>query len=483
MRPKKTTSPMIFPALVIALFLGSGAVSSAQFTDGQTPPVPDSLLAAATDHSAADGEVAAGDKSSEDELRAAIDDIKNQLSSLEADLKKKQDKHDSSKRFSYKVGGTLIMDAMQLSQSDASRAVCGQIDNRTQVRDARVSIKGEGYNFLSYGVTFGINKEEVNFKEVIVTAKDLPLFGDLTVGHFWIDSNMGYTQAIYDTPVADFDCNTNTFGAGRKLGIGSNYYTADKQGHLLLGIFTGKGLDSKTACAESDSSILFNARATAVPIYRRCGDDYLDEVLHVGAAYYWTRLDPDGQMNLRLRPTGWNYSMPYLLGGKVTLDDYSVAEAEVAWQKGGFAVQAEGFLGCYDGLDNATGATLVSRLMLTPGAFHEYDKTIGCFEKVVVPEELRFVDFENCKYFEGYGAFEAVCQYSHTDLNNLADAGGDLVYGTYGELIAGLNWFWNSQTRWSFNWVHAMPHSAGGGTAEKQNRDSDTFISQVRIKF
>ena len=125
---------MIFPALVIALFLGSGAVSSAQFTDGQTPPVPDSLLAAATDHSAADGEVAAGDKSSEDELRTAIDDIKNQLSSLEADLKKKQDKHDSSKRFSYKVGGTLIMDAMQLSQSDASRAVYGQIDNRRGIQ-------------------------------------------------------------------------------------------------------------------------------------------------------------------------------------------------------------------------------------------------------------------------------------------------------------------------------------------------------------
>ena len=416
------------------------------------------------------------------ELRAALDDLKDQVSDLKADLKKKQDKQDNTKKFSCKVGGNLIMDALALTQSDASRDLYGQIDNQVQARDARISISGEGYGFLSYGVVFGINKEEVNFKDVTVTAKDMPIFGDLTVGHFKVETNMDYLQRVFDTPSVDFDSNTNTFCAGRKLGVGSTYYTADKQGRLFLGLFTGKGFDTKSASAVSDSAILLNARATAIPIYRRCGDDYLDEVLHIGTSYYWTRLDRDSQQNFRLRPTGWVYSMPYLFGGKVTLEDYSVLETEIAWQKGGFALQCEGFYGSYDGLDNGAGVTGLCRYMLTPGAFHEYDKSGGRFFQVVVPEVLRFVDFENWKYFQGYGAVEAICQWSYTDLDNLSGTDNDLVYGTYNELLAGLNWFWNSQTRWSFNWVHAMPSSTDG-TVEKEERESDTFVVQMRIKF
>lgn len=416
-------------------------------------------------------------------MKTALDAMQSDMDDLKKELKKKQNKPDTSDKFSCKLGGMLFMDALMVGQSAENEAFYGDIDNDFMIRDVRLTAKGEGYGFLEYECTVGLNRNDINFKDMRLTAKSMPLFGDLTFGYFKVESNMDYVSSIYEKTFADFDTNTYAFRLARRLGIGSTHYNADKSARLFLGVFTGRDFEKERsdACYD-DAGIILNARATALPVYIESCDGRLCELWHVGAAYYWDK--PEKNVNLRARPTGWTYQMPYLLEGSLPLADesYSLAEFETAWQKGGFAIQGEGFFGFYDSFDNAYGVSLQTRYMLTEGAYRSYDKNRGAFGAVVVPENLRFVDYENCRCLEGFGAWEVACQWSYTDFNNLQPLGGNTVYGTMNEIATGVNWYWNPQTRLSFDWIHSMP-DAGKGEYKGESGDCDTLLAQLRIRF
>lgn len=417
-------------------------------------------------------------------MRVALQTMQSEMDDLKKDLGKKQNKPDTSNKFSCKLGGMLFMDALTVDQSDENRAFYDDdINNQFMVRDVRLSAKGEGYGFLEYECTIGVNRNDINFKDMRLVAKKTPLFGDLTFGYFKVESNMGYVASIYDETFTEFDANTYAFRAARRLGIGSTHYNADQSARLFLGVFTGRDFEKERSVVYADDAgVILNARATAVPIYAESCDGRLCELWHIGAAYYWNR--PEDKVNLRVRPSGWAYQMPYLLNGQLPLADksYSVAEFESAWQKGGFAIQGEGFFGFYEGYDNAYGVSLITRYMLTPGAYRSYNKNRGAFGGVAVPENLRFVDYGNCRVLDGFGAWEIACQWSYTDFDNLKALGENAIYGTANEIMTALNWYWNPQTRLGFNWIHSMPN-AGGAQKIGESGDCDTLIAQLRIRF
>ena len=425
------------------------------------------------------------------DLRREIDEFRAEIDALQIELKKKQDAPDTRKKFSARVGGMLEIETVTVDQSGANQEIYGDIDNDCGFRDVRLWVKGEGYENLSYNVTLGFTGR-LTFKNVMLTAKNLPVLGKTSIGHFDVEMGMGYLESTYDYTLVDEDANNTAFSFGRRLGVGSVHYGADQNIRLFTGVYTGKPLsigDGKSANENSDNvGILLNARLTGVPVYRETADGALDEVLHLGGAFCWVDPGKDSQTGLRrtttlqAQPTCWLSDMPPLFHGEIVTDHYSVTGIETAWQRRRFGLLGEGFIGNYKGYDNAYGVAATGRFLLTPGAYQKYDKSGGYFAGINIPENMRFVDHENHTSLEGWGAWELIGQWSWIDMDTLRDAPAADFYGRMHQYTAAVNWYWNPQVRWGINWIYSKPVSGSGGNDETAS-SLNTLACQARITF
>lgn len=422
-------------------------------------------------------------------LQKSIDDMKSELEKMKKDLSKKQNAADPNKKFSCKPGGQMLLTGVNVSQNDRSKDLYSDIQNVYGFQDLRLNASGNGYGGIRYMFEMAFQNKDIAFKDVDITVPDIPIWGDLRMGHFRVESGMEFLESSFDTTFTDRTAISNTFRADRHLGIGSIHYFNNKNIRWFSGVFAGKTLDTaKGAYAYQDSSdLILNTRISGVPVYRECNGQ-LCEVLHFGASYYWC--DPDYEQNqeyqLRTRPTGWLFEQPRVLTGKIpvdTMDSYSVAQIEAAWQRGRFGIQTEYFYGHYKNYGEAQGAYLLGRFMLNEGAYRKYNKDRGVFGNTNVPQNLRIVDYDNgFRCFEGFGVFELASMVGWSDLNNLETVSGS-IYGDYCEFVNGINWYWNEQTRCAFFWTHAIADSAKYGNPPKEDSITDSFVFQFRIKF
>ena len=425
------------------------------------------------------------------DLRLKIDELRTEIDALQTEIKRKQDVPDTRKKFSARVGGMLEIETVAIDQSDANQAIYGDIDNDYGFRDVRVWVKGEGYENLSYNVTLGFTGR-LTFKNVMLTAEDLPVLGKASIGHFDVEMGMGYLESTYDYTLVEEDTINTAFSFGRRLGVGSVHYGADQNIRLFTGVYTGKPLsigDGKSANENSDNvGILLNTRLTAVPVYRETSDGALEEVLHLGGAFCWVDPGKDSRTGLRrpttlqAQPTCWLSDMPALFHGEIVTDHYSITGIETAWQRRRFGLIGEGFIGNYKGYDNAYGVAATGRFLLTPGAYQKYDKSGGYFAGINIPENMRFVDHENHTCLEGWGAWELIGQWSWIDMDTLRGAPAADFYGRMHQYTVAVNWYWNPQVRWGINWIYAKPISGFAGNDETAS-SLNTLACQARFTF
>ncbi|MDO4587711.1 MAG: porin [Planctomycetia bacterium] len=418
-------------------------------------------------------------------LQQSIDKLQEEMNQMKIDLSKKQKESETSKKFTCKVGGNLIMDSVVVAnQNSANRFLYGDVQNQFDFRDIRFYLRGKGYDNLEYDCTLGVNNG-LSFKDVGVIMRKMPYLSDVRVGYFKIESGMDHLQSTYDSLFNDFSSNTYTFRVGRRFGVSSTHYFANEKIRFFKGVFVGRDFDNDADVNSDNSGIILNTRLTGVPVYTETNDGDLYEILHLGVCYYWNN-PQSGEANsvrLRSRPTGWTYSMPYYLNGTLPLDQgtYSVTQAEIAWQKQRSGILSEAFFGQYSGYDEAYGVNVQGRYFLTPGVYQQYSKEKGCFNGVNVPDNLSVIDTGSSRCFNAWGVWEAVAMWSWTDLNNLKTVPG-ATYGTFNELVAGVNWYWNSQMRITFNWVHSIVDSARSGNSSFSS-NSDTAVLQMKVKF
>ena len=425
------------------------------------------------------------------DLRRSIDELQEELRSLQTQVKKKQDVPDTSKKFSAKAGGMLAWDSVTIDQSDENRVLYGDIDNDFASRDLRLWVKGEGYDNLDYEVCLGYTGS-LSFKNVMLTAKNVPLFGTARIGYFKVESGLNFASNVYDNTFVDWESCDRTFQVGRRLGVGSIHYNEDKSLRFFTGVYTGQNLaigDGKHANENNDNvGLILNTRLTAVPIYSEGADGELLEVLHLGAGLRWvdpghdSKTGADRPTTLRAAPVDWLSDMTPLLSGSIVTNSYTVTNVEAAWQKSRFGVIGEGHIGNYSGYDNAYGVSATGRFLLTPGAYQKYNKSGGCFAGIAVPANMRFVDCENWTCLEGGGVWEVAAQWAWTDLDMLRDVPASVRYGRMNQYTLALNWYWNPQTRWGLNWIYAKPESGFGG-AEAVSSSLNTLACQVRFTF
>ena len=430
------------------------------------------------------------EEASSDAVQDPIDELRREIESLQSQISGKQNLPDNSKKFSAQAGGFLEMDAVSVSQSLENKAVYGDIDNDFAARDLWLWVRGEGYGNLDYMVTIGYNGS-ISFRDVVLNAKNLPVLGTGRVGYFKVESGLNNEQFIYDNTFIDWESCTKTFMAGRRLGIASVHHNEDKSLRFFTGVFTGTNLsfgDNKRANENGDNvGIILNTRLSAVPIYFETEGGELLEVLHLGAGLRWVdpghdKLGANRKVSLQAAPLDWLSDMPQLLNGTLDTNSYSVTNIEAAWQHGRFGLVGEGYIGVYNGYDNAYGVSATGRYLLTPGAYQKYNKVNGCFGGIAVPANMRFVDCENWTCLEGGGVWEVATQWAWTDLDMLRDAPNAAFYGRMNQFTVALNWHWNPQTRWGLNWICAKPVSGSGGS-ETFGTTLNTLACQFRITF
>lgn len=440
------------------------------------------LLAAAAEESPA---------ASADDVQRSIDELRRQIDSLQDQMSRKQNIPDTLKKFGAQAGGFLDLDAVTISQNEENKTAYGDINNDFAVRDLWLWVRGEGYGNIDYAVMLAF-PGSLAFRDVVLNVKNLPVLGTVRTGYFKVESGLNNEQFVYDNTFVDWESCTRTFMAGRRLGVASIHYNEDKTMRLFTGVFTGKnlsigdGMHSNEDC--DNPGTILNTRLTALPIYRANAAGDICELLHLGAGFRWVNPGKDSETGQIRRtalgavPADWLADMPSLLAGQIDSNSYSVTNIEAAWQRGQFGLVSEGYVGSYNGYDNAYGVSTTGRLLLTPGAYQKYNKVNGCFGGIAVPNNMQFVDFENWTCLEGWGVWEVAAQWAWTDLDMLRDAPVSAHYGKMNQFTLGLNWHWNPQTRWGINWIHAKPES-GAGSAEAVASSLNTLAFQGRITF
>jgi phosphate-selective porin OprO/OprP len=214
-------------------------------------------------------------------------------------------------------------------------------------------------------------------------------------------------------------------------------------------------------------------RTTAAP-YSSDGDRLL---MHLGGGYL---LNSPTDRIIRYRNTA-EYGGPFVgaLGnvgavpafvdtGDIAAGEASIFNGELAAILGSLHLQSECRYAVVDqdgaGRANFSGAYVEAGYLLT-GEVRPYDHKNGILGRITPLEPFAA--------HGGIGAWEVAGRYSYLDLNDGAIAGGRL-----NNLVAGLNWYLNKNTKFQFNYIHAMLDRAPGGESE-----TNIFATRAAVDF
>ena len=443
------------------------------------------------------------DESSEDEKEASekadgvftgslpeTADLQRQLDELREEFKAEQKKNKKSDKltdaYNVKFGGFLGVGSALISQEEGARDFFGDCDNVFDIHDLRFTAKGTGHGNLQFAAGVGF-QDSIKLYDNYVRFKDSGIFGDVTIGHFYVESGMESIEPAFEPVFICTDENSSFFRMNRRLGVSSVIRNEDKTARAFFGIFAAPSVQTwSNRSFNDDPGIILNTRLTAAPILCEDADGFTHDVFHVGGSFYWLGCTDDGsRLNLRTRGLNWTGTNPYFISGIISLQDrsYFVTQAETAYQHDGFGLSAEGFASSIsDGGGGAYGANVSARWCVTPGCMRSYNRDDARFTTMKMPEEAIFVNnLLRASKGGGYGALEAVAKWDYvetTDVNFTTLPG---LTGQVNRMVFGFNWWWNPQTSVAVNWEHAFVDSQIAG--RKAKSEFDTCAMQIGVKF
>lgn len=370
-------------------------------------------------------------------------------------------------RFEARLGVRVDVDAAFFSaERDVERHapngtdVVGDFDDGARFRRARPKLSGTLFGHIVFKAEFDFANEEVEFRDVYVGARGVPVLGEALLGH-WREP-LGL-DAMTPTPAMTFIERGLPFALtpGRNMGLGFRNAFLEKRATLSFGAFWET--DDRGATEEEEMWSL-TARATALPVYEDGGR----RLLHLGAGYSRRFLNGGGgEIRYRSRPEA--QLAEYLVETpRFEADRVDLVSGEAAAVLGPFSVQGEYVHAFNDGPGGDpefSGWTALASLFLT-GEHRGYKTAKGAFDM----PEIR-ANFWDGTDAAGCGAWEVAARFSALDLADSREGadGGDLA-----DVSVGVNWYWNPNFRLMANWVHA--HVGGVG-------DADVFQTRAQLDF
>lgn len=398
-------------------------------------------------------------------LDSVTRDLARRLAEVEAKLKTREDADASAaeaaaKKFSVRPFGRIQIDSATFSQDDDSKATVGDVSNGVDIRRARLGVEGEGFDIYSYRldvdfVTFdGITDLRPTIFDAYVDVRQLPVFGNLRVGHFREPFSIERLESSNDLPFLERSTGVATLVPVRNIGIMAFDSNADETRTWSWGVFHeatnefGESLRDATALAVT-------GRTTWVPYFEKSANG--PHLLHLGASYSYRNLNPqiaqfDAPPEVVIKE-GLTQTPSFVDTGMIDLEDYHLAGIEALTNLGPLSFQGEYIFlaGQRQNTDRVCfqGGYVEAMWWLT-GEHRNYNRKLG-IHGAVQPNSSFTSHEEDDGLCVGGGAWELAARVSYLNLNSGSIQGGSLT-----DLTLGLNWNYAVRSRVMFNYIHAF---------------------------
>jgi len=414
--------------------------------------------------------------------------LESRIFQLEADMKKKQDKVDTKKKFDSEVSGRIFMDAVDFDNHN----------DFVGLRDARIGVAGKGFEIFDYKVELAFERE-LRITDVFMGVKNVPGLDYVRIGHYKVETGLSYLTSGRNTAAMERATSVSAFNNSRRLGVGQTYLFAHDQVRWFNGIFLAE--DINTASSKyvttpragghdpfelEDAGIIYNSRFTMVPYYEKDGERYF----HIGGHYMGKDFGTYGNRGTpgTTYVGGFNRANNTWFATGSGIDNatryYNQGGLEAAWGCGPLSVASELFAGTYGNGRDMYGGYVEVKYFLT-GDHRPYSKSSGTLGNVKMKKN--FLTGEECIQtfchgpVQGFvvrsiGAWEVFAQWSFVDTDRMAVDDG--TGGRATDTVVGLNWYWNPSTRMMFEYVHSNGAPHGGPKGYE-----DIFATSFRFYF
>ena len=394
--------------------------------------------------------------------------------------------------------GRIQFDTSTFSQNAASNAQFGNVQNAVGFRRARIALLGEyevfdyivEMDFANRGINSVVNAKDQStaFKDVYIQMRELPVLGNVRVGHF--KECFGLEQMTSDNYTTFMERSVDDEGAfvpGRNDGIMAYNWTENQRATWAVGGFTNQtGYDQPPTFVYDHWGMDLAARLTYLPWYDECSGGR--GLLHTGVDYaYRSAPDHIGTFATRSEdafgPSVVNMAATSTANNTLTdVKDWQVVDGEAALVYGPFSMQSEVFgatVERFSGNNDFFGAYAYVSYFLT-GENRPYNRKLGVFDRVRPYENFFRVRTCDGDVQTGWGAWEVAYRFSYIDmLDGLTNTGAGLAT----DHTFGVNWYMNPFTRVMFNYVHSTDTYNKSSTQRITGGEIDQFLVRFAMDF
>ena len=372
--------------------------------------------------------------------------------------------------FKGKLGGRIHFDTAFFTEDDDIEDALGDQESGTEFRRTRLALEGTitTSNPTFYKVELDFSGAEVSFKDVFIGMDELPVVGGVKIGHQKEPSSLeGLTSSRYLT-FMERALPIEAFWAERNTGITVGNSLLNDHMTWALGGFTSSTLSDHTDGGENfDSDYRVVGRLTGLPYYDE--ESKGRRLVHLGVS--GTGYAAEGNMvRFRSRPEA-HLASRLVDTGEFMADNGYVFGAEAATVLGPFSLQGEFFQNWTTGTGGSDpcfhGYYVYASYFLT-GENRVYKPSSGAFDRVRPKRSFSLADGSP-------GAWELGLRYSSVDLNDGAIQGGKLD-----DITAGVNWYFNPNTKLQFNYVFAQLDDQG---VDEVDGDLHAFMTRLAVDF
>lgn len=407
----------------------------------------------------------------------------------------------SQEKWTIKWAGRAHADVVLVPSQDATSVAAMGSDeqNYWQFRRLRFEASGEGYgvflwkselefaplipqDYVSTSGTLLAGKIPpfVNVRDIYLGVKELPIFGQIQFGNFKAPFSLDELASDSVTTFMERSLISTAFVPQRQLGVCAFNKSADEHVTWQYGWFFDDTPQAEKMRTNDKLGSQVVARTTWTPYYDEPSDGrYL---LHSGVAVRYTD-DCDNQVRFRSRPE-INNGERSIDSGAFNSDWWEAVDIELAGVWGPLSIQSELVLTRANTLGGArlvdgSGANRIPTAgyrnfyggyaylsYFLTGESRPYNRSRALFDRVTPLENFWAVRGAGI----GRGAWEAATRWSCLDVSGTDSTAS----GVQQDLTVGLNWYWNPQMRWMFEYIHSWskydkPLAATQGTLGQIN--------------
>jgi len=374
-------------------------------------------------------------------------------------------KVDIQKKPNVKINGRVFMDHIMYDDADPALGVNRQTE--TGFDTARIGVSGNVYENVKYKLEVEFEGEEVDYKDIYMEFKNLPLLGNFRIGHYKEPFSLEELTSSRFITWMERSMPYQSFVPQRNFGF---MIHDDVRGNdnlsWWLGAFRGDFDDGpkKVGSLRNDpSDWCVTGRVAWLPYYDEVSKGrYL---VHVGGAASYRKTAKYGE-NIEFGNKPEIGTQSAYLGAVEILNDrdWSLVGVEAAVVWGAASVQTE-FYGVNTGDHELNGGYVEASYFLT-GEHRGYKKSSKAFNRVKPLEDAFRVSTEE-GICTGLGAWQLKARWSYLDLND-ADAAND-TRGYQDNLSLGVNWYLNPYTRFMFDYIYEDIKRADAVTGDANN--------------